>query len=76
MSGTERRSGKLGVSMKIASGKVKIYKASRILSIPAPVVNGCLSTQKEEQMDLPVCPEVREIVFLWEGSFVRSTVSE
>lgn len=64
MSGTEGQREKLGVSMKMANGQVKIYKASRILSIPAPVVNGCLgrTTQKEEHMDFPVCPEVRKIV--------------
>lgn len=67
MSGTETQRGKLGISMKMANGKVKIYKASRILSIPAPVLNGCLgrTTQKEEHVDLPVRPEVREIVFFF-----------
>lgn len=49
----------------MANSKINVYKASRILSIPAPVVNGCLgrTTQKEEHVDLPVSPEVREIVF-------------
>lgn len=48
----------------MSNGKVKLYKASRILSVPALVVNGCLDsyTWKEEHMDLSVYSEVRGIV--------------
>lgn len=65
MSGSKRQRANLGVSMKMSNGKVKFYKASRILSIPALMVNGCLgrTTQKEEHMGLSVYSEVRGIVF-------------
>lgn len=65
VSGTKRQRAKLGVSMKMSNGKIKLYKASRILSIPALVVNGCPGStpQKEEHMDLSVYSEVRGIVF-------------
>jgi len=65
MSEAERPREKLGISMKMANGKVKIYKASRIPSIPASAVKGCLggTTQKENNMGLPVCPERKENVF-------------
>lgn len=45
-SGTEKGRRKLGVSMKMANDKVKIYKASGILSIPDPVVNRCLYPER------------------------------
>lgn len=65
MSGTKRQREKLEVSMKMSNGKAKLYKALRILSIPALVVKGCLgsTTWKEEQVDLSVYSEVRGIVF-------------
>lgn len=65
MSGVKRQWEELGVSTKMANGRAKIYKASRILSIPALVVSGCLgsTTLTEESMDISVYSEVRGIVF-------------
>lgn len=77
MSGSKRRRANLGVSMKMSNGKVKFYKASRILSIPALMVNGCLGDYSERGTHGPFCVFWGEgnCVFLWEGCFVRSTVN-
>lgn len=65
MSGAKSQREKLGVSTEMANGRAKLYKASRILSIPALAESGSLgcTTLREEPMDFSVCSEVGGIVF-------------
>lgn len=49
----------------MANGKVKVYKASRVPSIPPQREMGVglgLFRKRKEHMALPACPEVRKIV--------------